>query len=76
MVSDLDADHTDRLDDHRVGQFRGAAPQRHLGRDHEVAEYVTSQSLVRGISNASATSQVDLGTGRARPEDGHKILGR
>ena len=34
-----------------------------------MAEYVTSQSLVRGKRDAGATGEVDLGTGRARPED-------
>jgi len=72
----MDADYKNRLNDHRVGQLGSAAPQRHMGRDNQVAKYVDTQSLVRGERDACASGEVDSGASRERSETRNALLGR
>ena len=76
LAHHLDADDPDRVQHHRVGQLRDAAPVDHLGRNHQVAGPQPQLTLVRGLGHPCHARQMAGRAGRARPEEGHALLGR
>ena len=75
LAGALDAVHAHRQHNHRVGQLGSAATVGNLGRDNQVAGDGAEQPLVRDSRHTHHAGQVDHGTGRARPQERHALLG-